>query len=97
MYFDDAYKNKLGFHYKKTIISDLTRNNELYIDIMFWFHYNEERDDLTLNIFSNQRYTNDNELSEETKKVVAVCEIAKAFEEFEKEINNCIEEILEEQ
>jgi hypothetical protein len=33
----------------------------------------------------------------ETKKVIAISELAKAFEEFEKRINECVEKILEEQ
>ena len=97
MYFNEDYQNRLGFHCKKTTISDSTKDNQLYIDIMIWIIYTEDKNDFTINIFSNGEYTNDNALSLETKKVIAICELAKAFEEFEKRINDCVEKILEEQ
>lgn len=97
MYFNEDYQNRLGFHCKKTTISDSTKDNQLYIDIMIWIIYTEDKDDLTINVFSNGEYTNDNALSLETKKVIAICELAKVFEEFEKRINDCVEKILEEQ
>lgn len=96
MYFNEDYQNRLGFHCKKTVISDSTKNNELYIDLTIWIIYTDDKD-FTINIFSNGEYTNDNALSLETKKVIAISELAKVFEEFEKRINDCVEKILEEQ
>lgn len=81
----------------KVVKSDSVSVGNLNIRFISYFAYDKENDIITFNIHDNGNFSNDNELSMETKKVIVICELAKIFEEFEKRINDCIKKILEEQ
>lgn len=94
MYFNSG---RLFFFFTKVVQSDSVSVGNLSVRFISYFVYDNENDMITFNIHDNCEYSNDNELSMETKKVIAICELAKHFEEFEKRINECVEKILEEQ
>jgi hypothetical protein len=94
MYF---LSGRLFWFNAKVVKSDSVSIGSLNIRFISYFVYDKENDIITFNIHDNCEYTNDNALSLETKKVIAICELANAFENFEKRINDCVEKILEEQ
>lgn len=91
MYFDFRNSYKLCFNYEFTGEFD---KEKIIINSTFYFSYNKEKDDLTININNRNEYNCDNNYTLAMKDVLTIKQMIIAFEKFEKDVNELVEKIL---
>lgn len=84
--------NKLWFNY---VFEGEFEKERIIINSTFYFSYNIEKDDLTININNRNEYNCDNNYTLAIKDVLTIKQMIIAFEKFEKEVNELVEKILE--
>lgn len=92
MYFSPYQSYKLCFHYE---FKGEFEKESIIINSIFYFSYNKEKDDLTININNRNEYNCDNNYTLAIKDVLTIKQMIIAFEKFEKDVNELVEKILE--